>query len=169
MNASDIAALNALLDREAAAGSALLASLESERSALTGFEVAALEAATREKERLAADFDRLDGERRALMERFGYGPSRADMNTLIRAVEDPRYTESSTRAGPLATRWRRVVALVERARDDNKRNGLIVGLQSRRASQTLNVLRTGRPDELTYGRGHSPGLAAVAARALGRV
>ena len=169
MNASDIAALNALLDREAEAGNALLAALESERSALTGFEVAALEAATREKERLAADFDRLDGERRALMERFGYGPSRADMNTLIRAVEDPRYTESSTRAGPLATRWRRVVALVERARDDNKRNGLIVGLQSRRASQTLNVLRTGRPDELTYGRGHAPGLAAVAARALGRV
>ncbi len=169
MDASEVAALGALLDREAAAGNALLAGLESERSALSGFDVAALEAATRDKERLAGDFDRLDAERREYLARFGYGPSRADMNNLIRAVEDPRYSEAARRAGPIATRWRRIVALIERCRDDNQRNGLIVGLQSRRATQTLNVLRTGRPDELTYGRGQMPGLAAAAARALGRV
>ena len=169
MDASEVASLGTLLDREAAAGNALLAGLESERAALSGFDVAALEAATRDKERLAAEFDRLDTERREYLARFGYGPSRADMNNLIRAVEDPRYSEAAHRAGPLAMRWRRIVALVERCRDDNQRNGLIVGLQSRRATQTLNVLRTGRPDELTYGRGQMPGLAAAAARALGRV
>lgn len=169
MDAAALAALSALLDREISAGNALLASLETERATLSGFDVAALEAATTGKERLAAEFDRLDGERRDLMQGFGYGPSRGDMNALIRTVEDARYTETAQRAGPMATRWRRVVALVERCRDDNKRNGLIVGLQSRRVAQTLNVLRTGRPDELTYGRGHMPGLAAAAARALGRV
>ncbi len=169
MDASALQELNALLDRELSAGNALLAALETERGTLSGFDVTALEAATTEKERRASAFDRLDAERRDMMARLGYGPGRADMATLIRAVEDPRYTESAQRAGPLATRWRRVVALVERCRDDNKRNGLIVGLQSRRVTQTLNVLRTGRPDELTYGRGQMPGLAAAAARALGRV
>lgn len=169
MDASALAQLNALLDREGAAGNALLAALETERQALTGFEVTALETATRDKERLAAEFDRLDAERRETMQKLGYGPARSDMTALIRAVEDPQYSESARRVGPLATRWRRIVTLVERCRDDNKRNGLIVGLQSRRATQTLNVLRTGRPDELTYGRGQMPGLAAAAARALGRV
>ena len=169
MDASTLAALSAHLDREVAAGNALLAALESERAALTGFDLTALEAATKDKERLAAEFDRCDAERREMMLRIGYGPSRSDMIALIRAVEDPHYTDAARRAGPVATRWRRVVALVERCRDDNQRNGLIVGLQSKRATQTLNVLRTGRPDELTYGRGQMPGLAAAAARALGRV
>ena len=169
MDASDVDALGTLLDREVAAGNALLAGLEAERAALSGFDVAALETATRDKDRLAADFDRLDTERCELLARFGYGPSRAEMTTLIRAVEDPHYAEGARRAGPVATRWRRLVAIVERCRDDDQRNGLIVGLQNRRAPLVLNVLRTGRPDELTHGRGQMPGLAAAAARALGRV
>jgi flagellar biosynthesis/type III secretory pathway chaperone len=90
------------------------------------------------------------------------------MVRLIQLVEDPNYSDSARRIGPLATRWRRLVAIIERCRDDNQRNGMIVSLQSRRVTQTLNVLRTGRPDELTYGRRPMPGLAA-AARALGRV
>jgi flagellar biosynthesis protein FlgN len=166
MDAAAVAALIALLDREIAAGQALLAGLDLERSTLTGFDVAALEAATGEKERLAAEFERLDADRRRLLERFGYGPSETDMVELIRVVEDSTYTENSRRAGPLVTRWRRLVALIQRCRNDNQRNGMIVGLQTRRVTQTLNVLRTGRPDQLTYGRG-THGLAS-AARALGR-
>lgn len=166
MDAAAVAALIALLDRELAAGQALLGGLDLERSTLTGFDVAALEAATGEKERLAAEFERLDADRRRLLERFGYGPGESDMVELIRAVEDSTYTEHSRRAGPLVTRWRRLVALIQRCRNDNQRNGMIVGLQTRRVTQTLNVLRTGRPDQLTYGRG-THGLAS-AARALGR-
>jgi flagellar biosynthesis/type III secretory pathway chaperone len=168
MDAAALAALNALLNRELAAGEALLGALEAERAALAGFHVGALEAATLEKERLAAEFDRLDADRRRLLERFGFGPGRGGMTALIREVEDPAYSEAGRRAGPLATRWRKVVALIERGRDANERNGMIIGLQTRRITQTLNVLRTGRPDELTYTRHPLPGLAA-AARALGRV
>jgi len=168
MDAAALAALTGLLNRELAAGEALLAALEAERAALTGFDVGALNVATREKERLAAEFDRQDGDRRRLLERFGHAPGRDGMTALIRRVEDPAYSETSRRLGPIATRWRRLVALIERCRADNQRNGMIIGLQSRRVTQTLNVLRTGRPDELTYGRYPLPGLAA-AARALGRV
>jgi len=167
MDAAAVAALNALMDRELAAGQALLDGLDAERAALTGFDVAALESATAEKERLAAEFDRLDADRRRMLERFGYGPGSGDMASLIRAVEDPTYSDDSRRTGAVGSRWRRLVTLIHRCRNDNQRNGMIVGLQTRRVAQTLNVLRTGRPDQLTYGRSSHQGLAA-AARALGR-
>jgi flagella synthesis protein FlgN len=168
MDATAVAALNALLDREVAAAHGLLSALEAERAALTGFDVAALDSATIEKERLVADFDRLEGNRQRLLARFDFGPARGDMVALIRAVEDPLYKEDSRKAGPLATRWRRLVGLIERCRDNNQRNGMIIGLQTRRVAQSLNVLRTGRPDKLTYGKVPYDGLGA-AARALGRV
>jgi len=168
MDLTELAALKSLLDRQIGAGTALLAALESERGALAGFDPAALAHSTAEKERLVAEFDRLDADRRRCVARLGFGPARADMAGLIRAAEDPAYREESRQAGPLATRWRRLVAVAERCRDANERNGLIVSMHSRRVLKTLNVLRTGRPDELTYGPGGGAG-AGHAARALGRV
>ena len=168
MDLTELAALNALLDREVVAGNALLAALEAERSSLTGFDLAALEHSTLEKDRLVAEFDRLDGDRRRLVARFGFGPGRADMVALIRAVEDPAYREDARQAGPVATRWRRFVSIAERCRDANERNGQIVSMQSRRVTKTLNVLRTGRADELTYGPAGGASLG-FGARALGRV
>ena len=167
MDIAELAALNSLLDRQIAVGNSLLAALESERGTLTGFDLAALADSTAEKERLAAEFDRLDGDRRLLVARLCFGAARADMVALIRAAEDPAYREDARQAGPLATRWRRLVSLAERCRDANERNGLIVSMQSRRVTKTLNVLRTGRADELTYGPAGSAG--AGYARALGRV
>ena len=167
MDLNALAALNALLDREIAAGNALLRALESEKGTLTGFDLAALEHTTAEKERLLAEFDRLDAERKHSLARLGFGPGRADMLALIRSAEDPAYREDSRQAGPLATRWRRLVAIAERCRDANERNGLIVSMHRRRVTKTLNLLRTGRPDELVYGKaGYAAGHGA---RALGRV
>jgi flagellar biosynthesis/type III secretory pathway chaperone len=168
MDRTELAALNSLLDRQIAAGNALLRALDAERSTLTGFDLAALAETTAAKERLVAEFDRLDAERRASVARLGFGATRADMVALIRAAEDPAYREDSRQAGPLATRWRRLVSIAERCRDANARNGLIVSMHSRRVTKTLNLLRSGRTDELTYGPG---GVASLgqAARALGRV
>ena len=42
---------------------------------------------------------------------------------------------------------------MERCREANEVNGAIVGLKQRQIRQLLNVLRTGREDDLTYGRG----------------
>ena len=168
MDLTELTALNALLDREIVIGNALLHALESEKGTLTGFDIAALEHTTAEKERLVEDFDRVDADRRQLVARLGFGPSRTDMVELIRAAEDPAYREDSRKAGPLATRWRRLVSIAERCKDANERNGLIVSMHTRRVTQTLNILRTGRPDELTYGHGRG-GASGYASRALGRV
>jgi len=167
MDLNELTALNSLLDRQIAVGNALLHALESEKGTLTGFDLAALEHSTAEKERLVADFDRVDAERQRIVARLGFGPTRADMVDLIRAAEDPAYREDSRQAGPVATRWRRLVSIAERCRDANERNGLIVSMQTRRVTKTLNVLRTGRPDDLTYGR--SGASASGYARDLGRV
>jgi flagellar biosynthesis protein FlgN len=168
MDLTELTALNTLLDREILIGNALLHALESEKGTLTGFDLAALEHSTAEKERLVDEFDRIDADRRRLVARLGFGPSRTDMVELIRAAEDPKYREDARQAGPLATRWRRLVTIAERCRDANERNGLIVSMHTRRVTQTLNVLRTGRPDELTYGPGRG-GASGYTSRALGRV
>ena len=168
MDRSELTALNSVLDRQIVVGNALLHALDTEKSTLTGFDLAALERTTAEKERLVEEFDRIDADRRRLMARLGFGASRADMVELIRAAEDPAYREDSRKAGPLATRWRRLVSIAERCRDANERNGLIVSMHTRRVTQTLNILRTGRPDELTYGHGRG-GTAGYASRALGQV
>jgi flagellar biosynthesis/type III secretory pathway chaperone len=88
------------------------------------------------------------------------------MRACLRAHEDPHYTDDAPRAGPVAARWRRLLEVVARLRDANERNGMIVSLRSHRVRATLNVLRTGRPDELTYGPDRH---GAARRRALGRV
>jgi flagella synthesis protein FlgN len=168
MDRSELTALNAVLDRQIVVGNALLHALDTEKSTLTGFDLAALERCTAEKDRLVADFDRVDAERQRIVGRLGFGPTRADMLELIRAAEDPAYREDSRQAGPVATRWRRLVSIAARCRDANERNGLIVSMHSRRVTKTLNVLRTGRPDELIYGPAGGAA-AGYSARALGRV
>ena len=154
-----------LLDREIAAGTRLLAALDHERSVLGGQDTGALEGAVAAKERLLADFDAVEADRRAALAALGHGPDRAGMAECLRRLEDPGYDDAAARHAPVAARWQRLLALVARLRDTNERNGLIVSLRSRRVREALNVLRTGRPDALTYGP--TPA-GAPARRALGR-
>lgn len=168
MDSRALQSLATLLDRQVAAGERLLAALETERATLAGYDLAALEAATHAKDELVREFERLDAERRALVGSLGFGPDRDAMTALLRAAEDPAYAEDSPRAGPLASRWRRLLQCLGRLRDANERNGLIVNLRSRQVRRTLNVLRTGRPDELTYGRA-GVGDQPAPSRALARV
>jgi flagella synthesis protein FlgN len=167
MDHAQLTALLRLLDRESAGGEALVAALDAERIALTGTDMAALEAATTKKDQLAHALDALEQERRRLLAAHGFGPGNAEMTRLIRAVEDANFRDDARRVGPLAARWRKVVALIGRCRADNQRNGHIVAAQMRRVTQTVNLLRTGRPDQLVYGRAGRQRYAS-AARALGR-
>lgn len=170
MDRRALQSLATLLDRQVATGERLLAALETERATLAGYDLAALAAATDAKDQLVREFERLDGERRALVGTLGFGPDRYSMTELLRSAEDPAYADDAPHAssGPLAARWRRLLLCLGRLRDANERNGMIVNLRSRQVRRTLNVLRTGRPDELTYGRTGAAGPAAMS-RALARV
>jgi flagellar biosynthesis/type III secretory pathway chaperone len=153
------------LDRELAAGVRLLAALETERTRLADGDAAALETAVAEKERLLAEFETTEAARRSALSALGYPPDRAGVTACLRAHEDPNYRDDATRAGPVAARWRRLLAVTAQLRDANERNGMIVSLRSRRVREALNVLRTGRPDELTYGPTR---IGPPARRAIGR-
>jgi flagellar biosynthesis/type III secretory pathway chaperone len=154
-----------LLDREIEAGTRLLSALDHERAVLAGTDAGALEDAVAAKERLLAEFDALEADRRRALATLGHGADRVGMADCLRRHEDPAYTDDTPRPGPLAARWRRLLAVVAQLRDANERNGTIASLRSRRVREALNVLRTGRPDELTYGPAR-PG--APARRAIGR-
>jgi flagellar biosynthesis/type III secretory pathway chaperone len=154
-----------VLDRELAVGARLLDVLQNESTVLLGAEAAALERAVADKERLLAEFEALEAERRTTLAGLGYGPDRDGTAACLRAHEDPRYSDDAPPAGPVAARWRRLLDVVAQLRDANRRNGMIVSLRSRRMREALNVLRTGRPDELTYGPAR-PGTPVR--RAIGR-
>lgn len=154
-----------LLDREIAAGARLLAALDHERAVLAGADAGALEDAVAQKERLLAEFDTVEADRRRALAALGHGPDRAGMADCLRRLEDPGYTDDGRRAAPVAARWHRLLALAAQLRESNERNGLVVSLRSRRVREALNVLRTGRPDALTYGPTPT---GAPGRRALGR-
>jgi len=163
-----IAALNSILDQQLLAGESFVLALEAERVALTGQDPDALEPILAQKEQHASRVEALDQDRRRFLAQHGFAPGREGMVAVIRKFEDPQFELGPRRAGPLATKWQRLVAVIDRCRADNARNGMIVTLQTQRVTKTLNILRTGRPDQLTYGR--SGGQAAGAThRALGRV
>ncbi|MCZ8129722.1 MAG: flagellar protein FlgN [Steroidobacteraceae bacterium] len=169
MNPAALNDLASVLERQAASARRLLAALDAERTALAGEGSApeALEAATADKQRCLADFEQLEQARVRVLSGAGFGPARDDMAAFLRAAEDPNYSHESPRPGPVATRWRQLLELVVRLRDANERNGMIVGIRSRQVRQLLNVLRTGRPDELTYGPVGAG--RAIQSRELGRV
>jgi flagellar biosynthesis/type III secretory pathway chaperone len=157
--------LSDALDRQLAIGARLLAALGHERERLAGGDAAALETAVADKERLLAEFEAAEAGRRDALRALGYGADRASVLACLRAFEDPAYTDDAARVGPVAARWRRLLALGTQLRDGNERNGMIVSLRSRRVREALNVLRTGRRDELTYGPVR---VGAPAGRAIGR-
>jgi flagellar biosynthesis/type III secretory pathway chaperone len=154
-----------LLDMEIETAARLLDALDAEHALLAGADAGALEQAVSAKERRLAEFDACEADRRRALAALGHGPDRAGMADCLRALEEPRYVDGASIVGPVAARWHRLLALVARLRDANERNGTVVSLRSRRVRAALNVLRTGRPDELTYGPAR-PG--AAPRRALGR-
>lgn len=163
--ASVLQPLTDVLDRELAAGTLLLDALDGERACLVGGEPDALESAVATKERLLAELHRLEAERHAALAALGFPADRAGVTACLQAHEDPNYRDDASRAGPAAARWRRLLAVTAQLRDANERNGTIVGLRSRRVREALNVLRTGRPDSLTYGPTRG---VPSARRAIGR-
>ena len=161
MDAQSLNALNAVLKRQVEAAVALDQLLARERSLLTGEDAAAVEAVASEKATLLNRIEALETDRRQVLAIAGLGVNGTAMERLARS-HSPLLGPALIETGRL---WTALVAAMERCREGNDVNGAIVGLRQRQVRQLLNMLRTGREDELTYsptgrqGSGSARGLA----------
>jgi flagellar biosynthesis/type III secretory pathway chaperone len=133
--------LETVLDREIALAEELAATLTSERTALTGKEPEAVVEQAAIKTALIGRIESLESERRGLWN-----------------AEDLESSASVT------IRWRSLMAVVARCRNDNDVNGYIINTRRGQVSQLIDAVRGGAP--VTYGPGGKT--FARALRALAR-
>ncbi len=118
--------LEDLLDREIELARALSATLDSERTALTGTSPAAVEQIAAEKIRVLATIEKLEEERRSLC------PSPAAMKVAASVVE----------------RWGALMQLMAGCRIANEVNGQIIHVRRHQIRQLLDIVRGG--PSITY-------------------
>jgi len=128
--------LEDLLDREIDIARVLAATLDAERSALTGASPEAVQLKAAEKTRLLATIEKLEDERRALSAAAGQG---------LPGTRVPRGTGI---AETVAARWRTLMELMAGCRTANEVNGCIINLRRSQINQLLGIVRGGSP--VTY-------------------
>jgi flagellar biosynthesis/type III secretory pathway chaperone len=136
MNEDARSRLEELLDREIEAARALAATLDEERSALTGTSPQSIEEKAAEKMRLLGAIENLDDERRALAA------------AAEQALPGARVPLGSALAATVAERWRTLMELMAGCRTSNQINGYIINLRQGQIKQLIGVVRGASP--LTY-------------------
>jgi flagellar biosynthesis/type III secretory pathway chaperone len=119
--------LEDLLDREIEIAHSLAATLDAEKTALTGDSASSVEQKASEKIRLFDVMEKLEQERRSLCENPG--------DTGI--------------ASTVVARWRSLIALVARCRTANELNGHIIRVRQHQVRQLIDIVR-GKPAAITY-------------------
>lgn len=143
--------LEDLLDREIDVARGLAATLDAERTALTGASPEAVGHQTAEKMQLLGSLEKLEDERRALAAAAQQG------------LPGVRVTQGTGIGASVADRWRVLMELMARCRRANEINGYIINLRQGQIQQLLRVVRGGAP--LTYspqGRTSAKALRALA-------
>jgi flagellar biosynthesis/type III secretory pathway chaperone len=128
--------LEDLLDREIDIARVLAATLDAERSALTGASPEAVQRKAAEKTQLLGTIEELEDERRALSAAAGQG---------LPGTRVPRGTGI---AETVAARWRTLMELMAGCRTANEINGYIINLRQSQINQLLGLVRGGSP--VTY-------------------
>ena len=128
--------LENLLDREIEVARALGATLDEERSALTGTSPRSVAEKSAEKVRLLGAIENLEDERRALAA------------AAEQALPGARVPRGSTLAATVAERWRTLMELMAGCRTSNEINGYIINLRQGQIKQLIGVVRGASP--LTY-------------------
>ena len=128
--------LEDLLDREIEVARTLAATLDVERSALTGTSPQSVEETAAEKMRLLGAIENLEDERRALAAAAG------------QALPGARVPRGSALAATVAERWRTLMDLMAGCRTSNEINGYIINLRQGQIKQLIGVVRGASP--LTY-------------------
>lgn len=131
-----------LIAEEADALGELVAFLDKEHAELTGSDVAALESAIREHQRIVARVVRIDQTRAALCRQLGYGADARGLENLLGWC-DPQ--------GSLAREWARCTEIAARCRMLNDRNGALVTARLRHVRARLAALVQSRGETVAYG------------------
>ncbi len=119
--------LEDLLDRQIEIARILAATLDAEKTALTGPSAASVEERAAEKIRLFNLMEKLEQERRSLCENPG----------------------APGIAGGVGTRWASLIALIARCRSANDLNGHIIRARQHQIRQLIDIVR-GKPTAITY-------------------
>jgi flagellar biosynthesis/type III secretory pathway chaperone len=128
--------LEDLLDREIDIARVLAATLNEERSALTGASPEAVQLKAAEKTQLLGTIEKLEDERRALSAAAGQG------------LPGTRVPRGTSIAETVAARWRTLMELMAGCRTANEVNGYIINMRQSQINQLLGIVRGGSP--LTY-------------------
>jgi len=128
--------LEDLLDREIDVARVLAATLDAERSALTGASAEAVQLKAAEKMQLLGTIEKLEDERRALSVAAGQG------------LPGTRIPRGTSIAETVAARWRTLMELMAGCRTANEVNGYIINLRRSQINQLLGIVRGGSP--VTY-------------------
>jgi flagellar biosynthesis/type III secretory pathway chaperone len=143
--------LEDLLDREIEVARTLAATLDAERTALTGTSPQAVEQQAAEKTRLLGAIEKLEDERRAMSVSADQG------------LPGARVPRGTSIASSVAERWRTLMELVATCRAANEINGYIINLRQGQIKQLLGIVRGTAP--LTYtpqGKTFAKALSALA-------
>jgi flagellar biosynthesis/type III secretory pathway chaperone len=127
MNSEAQIRLEDLLDREIEIARSLAATLDTEKTALTGESATEVEQLAEEKIRLFNVMEKLEQERRTICE----NPGATGMTNTI------------------ATRWRSLIALMAHCRSANELNGHIIRVRQHQIRQLIDIVR-GKPAATTY-------------------
>jgi flagellar biosynthesis/type III secretory pathway chaperone len=134
--------LGKLMSEETRALNELSVLLDREHGYLEINDVAALEGATRDRQRCVARIIRIEEDRRAMCRELGYSDDLKGLGELLRWC-DPR--------GTLASGWAQCTAAASNCRTLNDRNGALVGARLKHVQARLGVLIEGRREATTYG------------------
>jgi len=149
----------ALLEAHEAAVDRLAQVLEQEIEVLAERDLERMADVAQGKLACFAELERLDGTRRALLDRAGQPDTAAGMLTLLSGVD---------RSGKLRERWQALLLRLEECQRLNRANGAHVEINRRHVEDALAILRGREPGALTYGEhGERATAPAAAGRNLG--
>ena len=126
-------ALQAVLMHEVECTERLLASLETERSALAQRDMTALAGSTEQKLALTERLETLEQERERLLAAMGFTGQRSDLSAYLAT-----HAGATHRLGDL---WQQVLANTEACRKANLTNGGILEASRQHVEQALCILR----------------------------
>lgn len=149
--------LSELLVRELSDLRRFCALLTEERRVLNGAEAERLGDIANEKSSLAAQLNRVEARRDALLVKLGFARGRAGTEAWLASLPG---AETERR------QWSELLQLAAQARDENETNGRLIGILLRQNQDALSVLLSGGADSI-YGTDGQQRTLPDAKRSLG--